>query len=56
MNAVNTGSVDNLYASLAQQIENQINPPTITLTAPWLVPSPSPSPEVSPSPSPTPAV
>jgi len=43
MNAVNTGSVDNLYASLAQQIENQINPPTVTLTAPWLNPPPSQS-------------
>ncbi len=43
MNAVNTGSVENLYASLAQQIENQINPPTISLNAPWLNPQPSQS-------------
>jgi len=43
MNAVNTGSVDNLYASLAQQIENQIVPPVITLNAPWLNPPPSQS-------------
>lgn len=56
MNTNDTGSVDRLYASLAAQIENQIVPPTVTLTAPWLVPSPSPSPEVSPIPSPSPSV
>lgn len=43
MNANNTGSVENLYASLAQQIENQIVPPVITLNAPWLTPPPSQS-------------
>ncbi len=56
INAYDTGSVDRMYANLATQIENQINPPTINLTAPWLVPSPSPSPEVpSPSVTPTPS-
>ena len=37
MNAYNTGSVDNMYASLERQIENQINPPVINLPAPWLI-------------------
>ena len=41
MNAINSGSVDNLYASLATQIENQIVPPTVTLPAPWLNPQPT---------------
>jgi hypothetical protein len=51
-----TGSVESMYANLATQIENQITPPTVNLTAPWLVPSPSPSPEVpSPSVTPTPS-
>ena len=31
-----TGSVDNMKASLATQIANKINPPVVTLTAPWL--------------------
>jgi hypothetical protein len=35
-----TGSVDAMYANLATQIENQINPPTVTLSAPWLNPLP----------------
>lgn len=30
-----------LTASLAQQIENQINPPVLTLPAPWLAPIPT---------------
>ena len=56
INANDTGSVDRMYAGLATQIENQITPPTVNLTAPWLVPSPSPSPEVpSPSVTPTPS-
>ena len=36
LNAYNTASVDNMYASLEQQIENKINPPVIELPAPWL--------------------
>jgi hypothetical protein len=28
--------VNNLKASLAQQIQNQINPPVVTLQSPWL--------------------
>lgn len=36
LNAYNTGSVDNMYASLERQIENQINPPVVSLPAPWL--------------------
>jgi hypothetical protein len=56
VDAMGTGSVESMYANLATQIENQITPPTINLTAPWLVPSPSPSPEVpSPSVTPTPS-
>lgn len=35
-NAMGTGSVDNMKASLATQIANQINPPVVTLTSPWL--------------------
>jgi hypothetical protein len=35
-NAMGTGSVDNLKAGLAQNIANQINPPVVTLTSPWL--------------------
>ena len=35
-NAMGTGSVDNLKAGLATQIANQINPPVVTLTSPWL--------------------
>jgi hypothetical protein len=56
IDAMGTGSVESMYANLATQIENQITPPTVNLTAPWLVPSPSPSPEVpSPSVTPTPS-
>ena len=40
VDSMGTGSVDAMYASLATQIENQINPPTITLPAPWLMPNP----------------
>jgi hypothetical protein len=35
-NAMGTGSVDNMKASLATNIANQINPPVVTLTSPWL--------------------
>jgi hypothetical protein len=31
-----SGSVDSMYASLAQQIENQINPPVLVQKAPWI--------------------
>jgi len=31
-----SGSVDKMYASLEQQIENQINPPVLIQQAPWL--------------------
>jgi hypothetical protein len=34
--AMGTGSVDNMKASLATNIANQINPPVVTLTSPWL--------------------
>lgn len=30
------GSVEAMYASLAQQIENKINPPVLVQQAPWL--------------------
>jgi len=36
-----SGSVDRLYASLEQQIENQINPPILIQQAPWLNPTPA---------------
>jgi hypothetical protein len=36
MNAINTGSVDSLYTSLANQIQNQITPPTVIMPSPWL--------------------
>lgn len=36
MNSINTGSVDALYTSLANQIQNQITPPTVTMAAPWV--------------------
>ena len=36
MEAQRSGSVDRLYASLSQSIENQINPPVLTQQAPWL--------------------
>lgn len=35
-NAMGTGSVDNMKASLATNIANQINPPVVTLQSPWL--------------------
>ena len=35
-NAMGTGSVDNIKAGLATNIANQINPPVVTLTSPWL--------------------
>lgn len=35
-NSMGTGSVDAMKASLATQIANQINPPIVTLTSPWL--------------------
>ena len=35
-NAMGTGSVDNMKASLATQIANKINPPVVTLQSPWL--------------------
>jgi hypothetical protein len=34
--AMGEGRVAELKAGLATQIENQINPPTVTLTSPWL--------------------
>lgn len=34
--AMGSDSVDATYASLAQQLENQINPPVLTQQAPWL--------------------
>ena len=40
VDSMGTGSVDAMYTSLASQIENQINPPTVTLPAPWLNPLP----------------
>jgi hypothetical protein len=40
VDSMGTGSVDAMYTSLATQIENQINPPTVTLSAPWLNPLP----------------
>jgi hypothetical protein len=51
-NAMGTGSVDNLKAGLAQNIANQINPPVVTLTSPWLV-TPTPLPTATPTPTPT---
>jgi len=39
INANDTGSVDRMYANLAQQIQNKITPPTIILPAPWLTPT-----------------
>jgi hypothetical protein len=36
MEAQNSGSVDRLYASLATNIEYQINPPVLIQQAPWL--------------------
>ena len=37
MEAQNSGSVDRMKENLATQIENQIKPPVLTLTSPWLV-------------------
>jgi hypothetical protein len=34
-------SVEAMYASLEQQIENQINPPILVQQAPWLNPTPT---------------
>ena len=34
-----SGSVEAMYASLEQQIENQINPPILVQQAPWLNPT-----------------
>jgi hypothetical protein len=34
--AMGTGSVDNMKASLATNIADQINPPIVTLQSPWL--------------------
>ena len=43
MEAQNPGVVYRMYESLAQQIENQINPPVLVQQAPWLnVPTPQP--------------
>jgi hypothetical protein len=36
MEAQSSGSVDRLYASLATNIEYQINPPVLVQQAPWL--------------------
>lgn len=51
--AMGTGSVDSLKAGLAQNIANQINPPILTLTSPWLI-TPTPTPTVAPTATPTP--
>jgi len=41
MNTPNSGSVENLYTSFMNQIENKINPPVVTISSPWLdVPAP----------------
>ena len=40
-NAMGTGSVDSMKASLATQIANKINPPVVTLQSPWLTPAPT---------------
>ena len=48
MNVNDPNTVDNLYASLEAQIQNQINPPVLVQQAPWLstpVP-PLPEPEI----------
>ena len=43
----------NSYESSVQtQIDNQINPPVVTLTSPWLV-TPTPLPTATPTPTPT---
>jgi hypothetical protein len=34
--SMGTGSINDIKASLAQQIANQINPPMVTLQSPWL--------------------
>jgi len=38
-NAMGTGSIDNMKASLATNIADQINPPIVTLQSPWLTTS-----------------
>jgi hypothetical protein len=40
MEEQNPGVIDRMYESLAQQIENQINPPVLVQQAPWLAPPP----------------
>lgn len=41
METQNLGSVSALYSSLMNQIENQINPPVVSMPSPWLdVPTP----------------
>ena len=35
-NAMGTGSINTMKTSLATNIANQINPPVVTLTSPWL--------------------
>jgi hypothetical protein len=55
-NSMGTGSVDSMKAGLAQNIANQINPPVLTLQAPWtIVPTPTPTAEPTPTPTETPA-
>lgn len=53
METLNPDSVNNLYNSLMNQIENQINPPIISITSPWVnVPIPqenlNPVPPINP--------
>jgi hypothetical protein len=36
METLNPDSVNNLYNSLMNQIENQINPPISSITSPWI--------------------
>lgn len=45
MNANDPNTVDNLYASLEAQIQNQINPPVLVQQAPWLANPNPPAPE-----------
>lgn len=54
MNANDPNTVNNLYASLEAQIQNQINPPVLVQQAPWLAnPNPpAPEPEVIVTPEP----
>jgi hypothetical protein len=39
--SMGSDSVEAMYASLEQQIENQINPPILVQQAPWLNPTPT---------------